>query len=144
MKKRTQTTAIIVHCSATLPGQKCNARIIDQWHRQRGWKGIGYHFVVLPDGTVEAGRPIDETGAHCIGDRKHPNMNPVSIGVCYVGGLDQDGQPADTRTEAQKRSLRQLIQGLRYTYPQAKVYGHRDFDSRKACPCFDARAEYKD
>lgn len=128
---------IIVHCTATKEGRETTVSEIDRWHRDRGWSGIGYHYVVYLDGSVHAGRSVVVAGAHAVGHNKH------SIGVVYVGGLDVDGHPKDTRTEAQKRSLRQLLVKLRRSYPDAVIIGHRDV-SCKACPCFDARVEYSD
>lgn len=127
--------AIIVHCTATPPGMKVTVDDIDRWHKQRGWKGIGYHFVVDLDGTIHAGRPLDCVGAHCKGHNAH------SIGVCYVGGIDENGHPADTRTPEQKEALQRLIDVLLKKYPHAKVYNHYRF-ANKACPSFNAEEEY--
>ena len=126
---------IIVHCTATPQGMAVSVSDIDRWHRQRGFAGIGYHFVVYLDGTVHTGRPIDRAGAHCKGHNAH------SIGVCYVGGLDVQGCPMDTRTPEQKIALQALMVALKTQYPNAKIYGHRHF-ANKACPCFDAEKEY--
>ena len=132
-------TLIIVHCSAVRPDQQSSAAQIDTWHRERGWKlGIGYHYVVRRDGTVEPGRPEWLVGAHCL------NHNAHSIGVCYEGGLDIRGKPADTRTEAQKEAMRQLLEKLHGRYPRALIIGHHDLDPGKDCPCFDAIAEFSD
>ena len=128
-------TEIIVHCSATREGMDFHAADIDMWHKQKGWKCIGYHYVIDLDGTVETGRPMTQTGAHCRGHNQH------SIGICYIGGLDNHGLPCDTRTEAQKTALLHLIRTLKEQFPQAQVYGHSDF-AAKACPCFDAKTEY--
>ena len=128
-------TEIIIHCTATPAGRPHTVADVDCWHRQRGFKMIGYHFLVLLDGTVCTGRPLTMVGAHCTGHNRH------SIGVCYVGGLDTYKQPADTRTPAQRKALAALIADLRRQFPNARVYGHRDF-AAKACPCFDAQAEY--
>lgn len=126
---------IIVHCTATPQGMAVSVYDIDRWHRQRGFAGIGYHFVVYLDGTVHTGRPIDQAGAHCKGHNAH------SIGVCYVGGLDAQGCPTDTRTPEQKIALRALMVTLKTQYPNAEIYGHKRF-ANKACPCFDAEKEY--
>lgn len=126
---------IIVHCTATIEGKDFKAKDIDKWHKAQGWKGIGYHYVVDLDGTIEKGRNENEVGAHCT------NHNKNSIGVVYVGGLDKNGKPKDTRTEAQKKALLELIIALVIKYPQAKIYGHRDF-ANKECPCFDVGKEY--
>ena len=123
---------IVLHCSAVRPDQTSSAAQIDTWHRQRGWKlGIGYHYVVRRNGEVEAGRPEYLVGAHC------KDYNAHSIGVCYEGGLDIRGQPADTRTEAQKAALRTLLEALHGRYPRALIVGHRDLNPQKACPCIE-------
>ncbi len=127
---------IIVHCSATPEGRDVKAADIRRWHvNDRGFADIGYHFVVDIDGTVERGRSLDKAGAHCVGH------NSRSIGVCYVGGLNRNFKAADTRTEAQRKSLNELIGKLKQAFPEAKVYGHRDF-ARKDCPCFDVHAQW--
>ena len=132
-------TLIVVHCSAVRPDQQSSAAQIDTWHRQRGFKlGIGYHYVVRRDGQVEPGRPEFLVGAHCL------NHNVHSIGICYEGGLDIRGQPADTRTEAQKQAMRQLLEELHRRYPRALIVGHHDLNPGKDCPCFDAVREYRD
>ena len=111
---------------------------IDASHRRRGFNGIGYHYVVMLDGTVAVGRAVALAGAHCRGH------NARSVGVCYVGGMSRDmKRPLDTRTPQQKTALRQLLQRLRRRFPAAAIHGHRDY-AAKACPCFDATAEYRD
>ena len=127
--------AIIVHCTATPPDMQVTVDDIDRWHKARGWKGIGYHYVVDLDGTVYRGRADRCVGAHCRGHNAH------SIGVCYVGGLDAQGRPADTRTPAQKEALLWLLTALKKQYPNAKIYNHSRF-ANKDCPCFDAEKEY--
>ena len=129
---------IIVHCSATPEGRNFTVKQIDACHRQRGFNGIGYHFVIYLDGSVHVGRPLAKAGAHCKGYNAH------SIGVCYIGGVAADGKtPKDTRTDTQKASLVKLITELRQQFPNASVHGHREF-ANKACPCFDAHKEYND
>tara|TARA_R110002020_G_C16011804_1_gene751166 strand:+ start:160 stop:567 length:408 start_codon:yes stop_codon:yes gene_type:complete len=126
---------IIIHCSATKEGNKISATTIDRWHKDRGWRCIGYHYVVRIDGSIEYGRPVQDIGAHVKGKNKH------SIGVCYIGGLDADMEPKDTRTRDQKESLLYLLKTLKRLHPDATIHGHRDF-ANKACPCFDANKEY--
>ena len=127
---------IIVHCAATPEGKDFTVAQIRQWHLKRGFKDIGYHWVIYRDGSVHAGRPEALAGAHTSGH------NATSIGVCYIGGVAADGHtPKDTRTPAQKQALRQLIATLKSRFPGAEVHGHREF-AAKACPCFDARKEY--
>lgn len=128
---------IIVHCSATPEGKDYTVSQIKQWHLQRGFNDIGYHYVVYRDGSIHAGRKEEITGAHCQGH------NSISIGVCYIGGLSKDGKTAkDTRTNEQKVALISLLKELKKKYPQAKIYPHYKF-AKKACPCFNAEEEYK-
>ena len=127
---------IIIHCSDTEEGKDFSVADIDVWHRKRGWRCVGYHYVVYLDGTVAYGRKPTEIGAHCRGH------NADSIGICYIGGRRR-GEYADTRTPQQKIALLRLLSNLKTIYPNAKIYGHRDF-APKACPCFDARAEYRE
>lgn len=132
-------TLIIIHCSAVRPWQESGVRQIDLWHRQRGWKnGCGYHYVVRRDGSIETGRPLEMVGAHC------QNRNSHSIGICYEGGLDAKGNPADTRTPQQKEALRKLLEQLHEQFPKAIIAGHNVFNPMKACPCFNVMREYAD
>jgi N-acetylmuramoyl-L-alanine amidase len=127
---------IIIHCSATPAGRNIDVAEITKWHLARGFKTIGYHYVIYLDGSVHKGRDEDEVGAHCL------NHNSISIGICYIGGLSKDGKTSqDTRTEAQKTALIELLKELKRRYPQAKIHSHRDF-AKKDCPCFDATKEY--
>lgn len=128
-------TKIIIHCSATPEGRDYTVADIDRWHKQRGWKGIGYHYVVYRDGSVHTGRDVADIGAHCTG------QNANSIGICYIGGCTADGKtPKDTRTPAQREALRDLVDLLRTEYPNATIHGHREF-ANKACPCFDVNTD---
>lgn len=126
---------IIIHCSATPEGRDYTVADIDRWHKARGWRGIGYHYVIYRDGSVHAGRPVEQIGAHCTGH------NANSIGICYIGGVAADGKtPKDTRTPAQRIALRELVEELRAKYPGATVHGHREF-APKACPSFDVQTK---
>lgn len=136
MKKITHAISeIVVHCTATPLGRDLTVDDITRYHLKRGFETVGYHYVVRLDGTVEKGRDESYMGAHCLGHNAH------SIGVAYIGGLGQDGRPADTRTAAQRSALTALIGDLCRRYPGATVHGHREF-AAKACPCFDAAREY--
>lgn len=137
MSTKRTINELIVHCTATREGNDYTVADIRRWHKQRGFSDVGYHFIVHLDGRVEQGRNIDIAGAHCVGHNSH------SIGVCYVGGLDADGNPKDTRTKEQRIALKTLLVMLSIIYPGAKIYGHCDF-AAKACPCFDARKEYQE
>ena len=126
---------IIIHCAATPEGKDFTVQQIDQWHRQRGFRCIGYHYVIYRDGSIHKGRPIEQVGAHTSGH------NANSIGICYIGGCAADGKtPKDTRTEAQRAALIQLVGELRASYPSATVHGHNEF-AAKACPSFNVKNE---
>lgn len=124
-------TKIILHCTATPEGRDFTVEQIRQWHLARGFSDIGYHYIVSRDGTVHAGRPESVVGAHCTG------QNTCSIGISYVGGEVADGShtPKDTRTPAQKKALRTLVDSLLKKYPGATVHCHYEF-ANKACPSF--------
>lgn len=123
-------TKIILHCTATPEGKDFTVAQIKQWHLARGFSDIGYHYVIYRDGSIHKGRPEAVSGAHCTG------QNYCSIGVSYVGGVAADGKtPKDTRTPAQKASLRKLVAELRQRYPEASVHCHYEF-ANKACPSF--------
>lgn len=132
-----QIKHIVVHCSASKNGDpRVNAGVIDRWHRERGWKRIGYHYVIEVNGAVSIGRLEDEIGAHVEGSNAH------SVGICMVG--------TDAFSRAQWEALKQLVDGLTFRYPGAQVLGHRDFSPDKdgdgivepwewvkTCPGFD-------
>ena len=128
-------TKIIIHCAATPEGKDFTVQQIDQWHRQRGFRCIGYHFVIYRDGSIHKGIPIDQIGAHTSGH------NANSIGICYIGGCTSDGKtPKDTRTGAQRVALVKLVAELRSQFPTASVHGHNEF-ANKACPSFNVQNE---
>lgn len=138
-KKREKTKYIVVHCSATQNKRMFDWNTIDRMHRQRGWLGIGYHFVIKTDGEIQEGRPMDTVGAHASG------FNDCSVGICLIGGCDIRGKSLDNFTSKQKDSLKLLIDYLRYCYydDNPKVLGHRDLpEVAKDCPCFDVRKWY--
>ena len=140
---------IVVHCSATRANIPFTEEQLLKCHLQRGFKCIGYHFYITRDGELHHCRPVSEPGAHVRGFNRH------SIGICYEGGLDEDGKAADTRTSHQKESLHRLVRELLQRYPDAKVVGHRDlspdtnyngivdpWERIKECPCFEVIEEF--
>jgi N-acetylmuramoyl-L-alanine amidase len=130
-----EISKIIVHCSATREEQPVSVETIRKWHKLRGWSDIGYHYIVDLNGQVHAGRDVSRVGAHVKGH------NTGSVGVCYIGGLDKDGEPKDTRTFEQDVALTYLLKLLTHQYEGSTLHGHNEFSS-KACPCFDVQAEY--
>lgn len=131
-KQRTETTLLIVHCAATPPSMNIGLREIRQWHKEKGWLDVGYHFIIKRDGTIEDGRDVGAIGAHCEG------KNYTAVGVCLVGGVDAKGQPEANFTPQQMQALKDVLAGLKVEYPQATVHGHREF-AAKACPSFDVQ-----
>lgn len=126
---------LILHCTATQEGVEVSVERVNQWHQLRGFRCIGYHFLIGLHGEVWKGRPVEEIGAHCTGH------NQNSIGICYVGGCDKNMRPKDTRTPEQRQALKQLVNELKKQYPEATVHGHNEF-ANKACPCFDVKKEF--
>ena len=141
---------IVIHCSATRADRDFTAKDVDTAHRFRGFSCWGYHYYIRKSGQIEPMRDEDTVGAHARG------FNAISLGVCYEGGLDEDGKAADTRTSHQKESLHRLVRELLQRYPDAKVVGHRDlspdtnyngivdpWERIKECPCFEVIEEFE-
>ncbi len=136
--KRESTDRIIIHCSASSFG---SFELIDQWHKERGWNGCGYHFVILNgktasggawdkrwNGNIERGREIDEVGAHCKG------QNRTSIGICLIGN--------HRFTYEQFKSLAGVIDLIQRQYRgihATDISAHLQFNPSKTCPNFDVR-----
>ena len=127
---------IVVHCSATRCDRPFPVTALIRCHADR-FGFTGYHYYITRNGRTYQTRHEQLVGAHAKGYNEH------SLGVCYEGGLNKQGKPADTRTKAQKQALLKLLRRLKEEHPQAQILGHRDLpDVKKACPCFDARSEY--
>lgn len=114
---------VIVHHSAS-GSAVTTVEKIDRWHKDRGWSGIGYHYVIYPDGSVNKGRHINKTGAHCRGH------NTGSIGICVAGNFE-----IEPVTDTQKAGLFDLIEELleKYELSWFDVYGHRELGN-SLCP----------
>lgn len=141
---------IVIHCSATRANQDYTPEQLTRDHIARGFNSAGYHFYIRKSGNVHHFRPIEEIGAHVKGH------NADSIGICYEGGMSNDGKALDTRTEQQKKALTDLLTELKQKFPKAVILGHRDLSPDldhdgtvepnewvKWCPSFDAKKEYK-
>lgn len=134
MSNRQKTDYIIIHCSATQAKSNIGAAEISRWHRERGWDGIGYHFVIRRNGALEKGRNVEAVGAHA------PPYNSISVGICLVGGINEHGDAENNFTDEQFVALHELLQSMKIRYPSAEIIGHRDVpNTKKDCPCFDVR-----
>jgi len=133
-KTRSDTTRIVIHTLDTKRNWKEDIREIDRWHREeRKWIAIGYHYVILRDDTVLAGRPMDAVGAHTEG------WNSTSVSIALSGGKGgKRGDLFETNyTPEQRRVLILLVQGLRRIYGRIPILGHHDHPKvTKNCPCF--------
>lgn len=137
---------IFIHCTAG--SQKQTVADLRAEFRRKGWTNPGYHYVILPDGTVT--QLLDEQQV----SNGVKGYNQTSINVAYIGGIDSTGKAVDNRTDAQKTALRQIVSVLKHRYPDAEVLGHRDispdknqngivdpWERIKECPCFDVKTE---
>lgn len=138
---------LVIHCTATPEGREVTADEIRRWHtapppQGRGWQKVGYAVMIHLDGSIETLAPYNEdewvdpwevtNGAR--------GYNQVSRHIVYVGGLSRDGKRSkDTRTEAQKRALRDYIKSFHKKHPKVKIVGHREINPHKACPSFDVQ-----
>lgn len=129
---------IAIHCTAGNPNQTTKS-ILDYWKNTLKWKSVGYHYLINSDGSVEQLAKEDQITNGVAG------FNSQCIHISYKGGIDKQGKPMDTRTEAQKKSMRNLLIDLRKRYPKAIIQGHRDFSNvKKACPSFDVKKWLKE
>lgn len=125
---------LVLHCSATRSNQNYSVEQLRRDHIKRGFYDIGYHFYIRKDGTLTQHRFLLEVGAHA-----RP-YNRCSIGICYEGGLDENGKPCNTLTVEQTERINDLLIRLHRLFPKAKIVGHRDLPGTtpKECPCLDA------
>ncbi len=129
--QRPQTDHILIHCSLDLPDSTIGSKEIDRRHRAEQKFGIGYHFVIRRDGTVDRGRALDDAGIHARG------YNHRSVGICLIGGRALDGEPFPAFTQEQFVSLRSLLGELLEVYPEARIRGHSEVEDRNEdCPGF--------
>jgi N-acetylmuramoyl-L-alanine amidase len=138
---------IVVHCTAT--GQNATIQALKNGWKALGWKNVGYHKVVHPNGDHTVLAPDSKVTNGVAGH------NANSLHISYIGGIDAKGKAVDNRTEAQKKTLIIELDAWKKLYPNATIVGHRDFSPDKDkdgvieyfefikfCPCFDAIPEY--
>jgi N-acetylmuramoyl-L-alanine amidase len=119
LTKRNKTEYIVLH---HIDANNVNAFDIHRWHLNKGWSGIGYHFLVKKDGTIQEGRPIDTVGSHTL------RYNAISVGVAFEGRYMNDTMP-----DVQYNAGMELISYLKGLYPNAQIKGHKDLQAT-ACP----------
>lgn len=131
---------LTIHCTATPRGRDNTAKEVTQWDIER-FGQPSYHHVIELDGEAVRTLRDDQRGAHTA------NHNTGNIGISYVGGtesLNAGGKPADTRTKAQKETMKRLVEEYKTKYPGLIVLGHREWPGvNKACPSFDVHAWLK-
>lgn len=136
MKPLKSVKLLIVHCVAN----RCNKPFSVENLIACGKAKYGqcsYHYYVRRNGDVIPLLPETVQGVHA----RHYNY--CSLGIVYEGGLDENGHPADTRTEAQKHSLYELLKALTAEYPDARILGHCELPHvAKQCPCFPCSIEF--
>lgn len=156
-RKMNKPTYIIIHCSATREDKDFTEKQINDSHVARGFGKWGYHYYIRKDGRVIPMRAENEIGAHdnFIVPGEKTSYNRCSIGICYEGGLDKNGKAKDTRTDAQKKAMRELVQDICHRHDIIDILGHRDTSPdkngngivekcewMKECPCFDVKSEF--
>ncbi|MDD4822000.1 MAG: N-acetylmuramoyl-L-alanine amidase [Bacteroidales bacterium] len=140
---------LIIHCSATRADKDFTEQQLEAAHKARGFNECGYHYYIRYNGLIVPMRDIAKVGAHCLGH------NEDSIGICYEGGLDSKGKPADTRSFQQKCAIRSLIDSLLDDFPGCHIYGHRELSPDlngngiiepneyvKLCPVYSVAGEF--
>jgi len=137
---RKKTDWIVIHCSATTPSMDIGRKEIDRWHREEGFKMIGYHFVIRRDGSIEKGRDLMEAGAHV---NPPAGINSTSVGICMVGGISEHNLPENNYTISQWTTLDKLVSEMQTKFQGAQVVGHNELAKKagapRACPCFDVQ-----
>ncbi|MDB4775777.1 N-acetylmuramoyl-L-alanine amidase [bacterium] len=127
---------IILHCTATKEGAYVDVETITKWHKARQFSDIGYHYVIYLDGSINKGRKICTQGAHVRGENKD------SIGVAYVGGLDEKGKAKDTMNVKQEMAFVRIVDSLRMVLGDLSIHGHNEY-SKKTCPNFIVQDKFK-
>ncbi len=138
IKKMGTIKYIVIHCTATDREAKV-AFIVRYWKKKLKWKNAGYHFIVDQNGGVTMLQPLHKPSNGVRG------YNTSSIHISYIGGIDRNGKPQDTRTQTQYVVIAALIKALQGAYPDAAVLGHGDFPKvKKACPSFEVSTFLKE
>lgn len=133
---------IVIHCTATAQATKIDS-IKNYWKNNLKWSRVGYHYIVEANGNVVQLEKIENPTNGVAG------FNRNSVHISYIGGVDAKGKPVDNRTDAQKKSMLEIIKKVRNEIVLSQRYypiiqGHKDFPNvKKACPSFNAKNEYE-
>ncbi len=128
---------LVVHCTATSPDTKIQD-IRRYWKQELGWKKPAYHYIILRNGEI-----VTLQKEHRLANGVK-DFNARSIHIAYIGGINENNEPDDNRTEEQLFSMFHLLMDLTEKYPFAKLMGHRDFPNvARACPSFDVDTWWK-
>jgi len=140
MITRSKTDTIVIHCAATRPHMNIGVDEIREWHKDRGFDDIGYHYVIKRSGTIQKGREEELQGAHAV------KVNGTSIGICLVGGVDDDLKWENNFTKEQFENLVTLIKILKEKYEGSitKIIGHYEVEPKKKCPSFNIQEWLKE
>lgn len=125
LTNRQQTDALIFHHIGNTNAD-VSAATVHQWHLANGWAGIGYHYLIRKDGTIEQGRPLDTVGAHCYGENYH------TVGINIVGNFEI-AEPNALQMRAAARLAAALCRLYGFMPSEQTIFGHRDFNAT-ACP----------
>jgi N-acetylmuramoyl-L-alanine amidase len=134
--KRKETKYIIIHCSDSTPSEDLTVCDLNKLHRQKGFLNIRFHLIIKRDGSIEAGRDIDEVGSHT------EDLDDQSVSICLIGGVEtnKDNEPRLNYTARQWETLRNLVKSMCLLYPEANVVGFNEVDTNKVSPYFDVQA----
>lgn len=121
VKPQRQINRVFIHCSASNNPDHDDVSVIRQWHKEKGWNDVGYHFFIQHDGNIQLGRDIEITPAAQSGNNAH------TIAICLSG--------LDNFIQSQFDSLKDLCRDINKRIPDATFHGHREV-ANKSCPNF--------
>ena len=136
MDKRQKTDTIVIHCTQTPADMDVDVEKVTQWHKDRGFDTIGYHYLIKRDGTLQVGRDEDVTGAHAV------QVNGTSIGVALVGGGTVDMGWENNFLPEQFETLKSILLKLKDKYKIKTIVNDTinldgDWSFGSDCLCYD-------
>ena len=135
-----EITEVVVHWTETYTNKNIGAEEINSLHRGLGYAGIGYHYIIRRDGSLQRGRPLNRQGEHA-----EPNHDTYSIGIAFVGGFNcASGTPnpetflsSQSLTRAQMTTFDQFCLAFYKRFPGGQILGHNDINITEIDPGFD-------